>query len=356
MKKIVRTIGLASMAALLMSVSSCKKDEGNGDVMIKVSVPEMEALEVEGGRAYIDTHYQFHWNANDQVRVYNLSQDANQSTSGVFRNISGEGVQSAYFTGGSVGRKKDLGYFLAYPAMRALENPVLLKNENRADFQLSENQTYACYVNSAHPYSLVDGTAMLMAVNTDNLMSELTFRHVCGCARIGFNTDTGQDVYVKRVTIIDNSFNLTGTAQVKVHAVNVEKLQALINLYKAGNDAAYATQFQSYVIDTLGYNAQLTGKSITMECFVMDDNLQTHPVKLENSGSGYTYFNFMLRPLALSNGFTVEITLCDENGFNEEIHTIDRWAHPADRRYVSEPGKVKTFTYPFPFSLGNNND
>ena len=339
MKKVIRTVGLASMATLLVFASSCKKDEGNGDVTLKANIPQMELVNVDGERAYIDEDYLFNWNEHDQIRVYNLSADATKSSSAVFNNVSGEGY-TAYFAGPSVGRKKELGYFIAYPASRTAGEPDELEIENRETFTLAETQSFACYVSAAHPFSMIDGTSMLMALKTDNLNQDLTLHHVCGMSRIGLHARNGQDVYVKRVAVTDNTFNLTGTAQVKVPAVNTDQLRNLIDEFIAGDDAAYANRFQEYVINTLGYNAHPTGKTITMECLV-----DGAPVRLE-TGTNNTYFNFMLRPIAFGNGFTVEVTLCDAAGNNEQTLTIDRWAQP-NRAYAAKPGVIKTFNYPY---------
>jgi hypothetical protein len=81
MKKVVRILGLACMAGLLV-FTACKKKENTSSV--NVTIPQMKVVNVDGERAYLNEDWEFTWNQNDEICVYNLSDQFDESTMQIF--------------------------------------------------------------------------------------------------------------------------------------------------------------------------------------------------------------------------------------------------------------------------------
>lgn len=341
MKKTIRTFSMCGMAVLLVFTASCKKEQENGNVSFQAAMPQMGVINADGERAYIDSDFAFHWNTNDAVKVYNLSSNPANSSFTVFETQCDEGAEWAYFNGPSLGPKQDLDYRVMYPAARAVgtvNTPEEFFNGNRETFELKDTQMYTTYNEDTTLFSIVDGTAMLMAAETKNLRKSVIFRHVCGAASFVFHCHEQADVYVKQIAITDNAYNLTGTVGINLDRVNVDRLQYLVELFKTYQDDKFAVVFQNYVMDTLGYVSAPTGKTITMNC------MPNGTPKKISGASGGTKFTFMLRPLALSQGFTLTLTICDADGNNERDVFIDAW-NRVSREYTVKPGEIRSYDY-----------
>lgn len=332
MKKVVRLFGLACMAGLLAFTTSCKKKD-NTQTSIKISMPHMTRNVMDGGeRAYIDDEEFFQWNEEDNIMVYNLSDNFNESRCNVFSKVSGQGAY-AQFAGTSVGAPMTYKYFYFYPINMVSGEENELKNDNRQTFTVSDVQYYEQYESEDHPVvSLVDGTAMPMAINTDDLSASATLLHMFGIAEICLKAKRNHNIMVKSVKIIDNKWNLHGTCSVKLHCVDTEKLWTAWNAYANNDMAAYEAAYQ-YISQpdgmNLGYEGHGQGKEITMDCMHFEDG-EDEPVGVylyNGSKQVYDSFFFMLRPLALSNGFQVVVEYVDNNG-EDQTMTIDKWIDP----------------------------
>lgn len=333
MKKVTRVLGLMSMAGLLVFATSCNKNKDT-NTSVNVAIPSMNVVSVDGERAYINEDCEFQWNQQDYIMVYNLADPANadESVLTVFHNTTGEGP-TANFAGSDVGAKLPCGYFYFYPTNMVSGDPTELMEDNRQTFTVSNTQNFQAFEAEGHSISLVDASQMPMAINTEDLHADATLKHIFGVAQICLKGKSGDLKTVESITITDNAFNLWGTASMKLHAVNTDELQALVDEYKAG-DANYATHFAEYVIGELGYESNGQGKSITLDCMTNGTGVTLLPAPYA------AQFNFMLRPLALSQGFTVDVTFTDR----EPLH-IDRWAQP-NLAYSIVPGIINTWNYP----------
>lgn len=332
MKKVTRIIGAICMMALLTVVStSCKKDQDAAGT--EVITAEVETFGVEGERAYIDPedNYNFWWHPQDYVRVFNLSSVVNEqgftdeSTTSVFYKYNPTGVsKQARFRGPSVGSKKNLGYRLFYPTAmfkyKDAEDQLTadLENGNRATFTVSTHQQFSSYEENGHILSFVDPDAMPLAIDPEKLNGTATFRHMFGVASFGFRAPNGQITVVDSVKLTDKALHITGDVTLKLDRVAVtnEAMGAehnLLNVQDAFFDAhGWNEPFISALaeeLDWLDWCPSNTGYSITMNCrYAKEEGAEPTGVQLMNVNSQtYTYFNFMLRPLALYNGFTIEL-------------------------------------------------
>lgn len=346
MKKVTRILGLACMAGLLAFNTSCKKEDNAGMMTVTVSTPEMT---VDGAdRAYINTDFQFMWEQSDQIYVYNLDANSANSVVQMFHNISGGPRPKAIFKGPSVGRVKgSAGYRFFYPVDMCSGDIAELQTEgNRQTFVVPETQEYGQYYlagDPEHPYMIVDPMSMPMACAPDKLTSNATMKHMFGLAKFGFRAPAEANKVVTAVEVTDNVFNLNGTVSLNVAAVDTDELNSLFAEYIAG-DANYAQHYADYVVDEMGWLPEGDGnKTITLNCV----NAGVNGVHL-TSASNSEWFYILLRPLALSQGFTVKVYFEDGSVFN-----INEFWSAANLANTMKPAFQRTFEYPYVIT-GNN--
>lgn len=337
MKKVMRIMGLACMAGLL-AFTSCKKNQDTSAV--NVIMPSMTGVSMDDERAYINEEMQFNWHQEDYVYVYNLSDVYSESVVNVFENTSGEGPV-ATFHGSEMGAPKTYKYRYFYPINMVSGDPEELAVENRQTFTVDPIQQFEAYEAPNHPLSAVDADQMAMTINADNMNEYAQLKHIFGIAGIRLGGKSNKEVHVQSITINDNYFDLWGTASLRLHEVNMDTLTYLINKYKANDMEGFEADYASYVVGTLGWLPNNDGgKSITMDCTVGDPD----GVLLPTTAFSYKTFFFMLRPLALSHGFTLDVEYTVD-GTPKTKH-IDTWEdHEEKLQFCMEPGIYKTWTY-----------
>jgi hypothetical protein len=337
MKKVMRIMGLACMAGLL-AFTSCKKNQDTSAV--NVIMPPMTGVSIDDERAYIDDEMHFMWHQEDYIYVYNLSDVYTESVVNVFENTSGQGP-TATFHGSEMGAPKTYEYRYFYPINMVSGDPEELAVENRQTFTVDPIQQFEAYEAPDHPISAVDPDQMPMTINTDDLSAYAQLKHIFGMARICLKGKSGKEVRVQSITINDNYFDLWGTASLKLHEVNMATLTSLINKYKANDMEGFEADYASYVIGTLGWLPNDDGdQSITLDCTVGDPA----GVVLPNQNAlQYQYFFFMLRPLALSHGFTFDIEYTVD-GEPKTKHVTNWENHTSQLQFCMEPGIYKSWT------------
>lgn len=342
MKKVTRILGLASMAALLV-FSACKKKETTSS--FNLSIPPMTVNTVDGERAYIDEDWLFTWSGNDEVCVYNLSDQYDESTMQIFHNVTGFGPV-ATFQGPDVGTPKFYKYFYFYPTTMVSCDVDELATENRQTFNVPPTQNFQAYWTETHEIAMVDATSMPMAINTDNIHQNSRLNHMFGIATISLKAKRNQDIVVNSIVLTANEMNLWGTADLRLHAVDTNMLWQVWNEY-VDADPNFATDYDTYIIQTLGWHSNNDGgNSITLNCIHPDEDGETMiGTQLANNAKDYTDFNFMLRPLALSKGFTVDIYFDPEHCPSTGDHyQITSWNHE-DLEFSIIPAKFNVWRY-----------
>lgn len=340
MKKVVRILGLACMAGLLV-FTACKKKENTSSV--NVTIPQMKVVTLDGERAYLNEDWEFTWNQNDEICVYNLSDQFDESTMQIFHNTTGES-HSATFAGPEVGNKKTYGYFYFYPTTMASCDLEELANDNRQTFTVAPTQHFEAYWTENHEISQVDASQMPMAINTNDIHEHSQLRHMFGIAQFTLKGKRNTVVEVGSITLTDNHFNLWGSASLKLHEVDTLQLQQVWQEY-VEEDPNFAADYDSYIIQTLGWLPNNDGgKSITLNCLnptVVDPEVigENGGVVLK-TGNNKTEFNFMLRPLALACGFTLHIEFA--NGL--PAMDIEKWNQP-NLEYAIQPGIINQWQY-----------
>jgi hypothetical protein len=353
MKKVTRIIGAICMMGLLTFVSTSCKKEKESETTLNVVVSGFEA-EDEGERAYINSSYQFMWHESDHVRVYNLADEANadESVTSIFDKVGNASTSSARFRGPSVGAKKAEGYRVFYPVGMVKYNNdedminATLWNENRQIFEVKKQQQFEYYNTTEHPHpSRVDGQAMPMAVDMEDLTKEAELKQIFGVAAFLLQKGpeyTGE-IVIDSVKVIDNYHNLTGEVSVKLHDVFVDSLRkvsdAFFEEYQGFTDE-YVDKVVTPALNNIGWIPTKTGKEVTLNCCYKHADGE---VKGEALGNGETNFAILLRPLALSNGFTLLVYI---EGRPEpvELTDLDFYRHDINH-YLDYTWAIKSKVY-----------
>lgn len=359
MKKVTRIFCAICMMGLLTFVStSCKKNQENGEMTINVAMPTLEDV---GSRAYINVYGTFYWHENDFIRVFNLADEANagDSKTAVYSKIGNTSVQVARFRGPSLGAKKAEAFRIFYPVEmiqgETEDIEALLHNENRVEFTVSDHQEFNSYATADHHYSMVDPTAMPMAERMEKITDNATMHHMFGVAAFNINAGEIENLVVDSVKYEDNGFNITGKVSVKLHKVAVDDSQGtehnLDSVWAAYN--GMTPEFLPVLaeeLDYLGWDVVegTTGTSITMDCCINEDESgEPCGIVLGTAPLG-TNFNFMLRPLAVSEGFTLTVYVHDAAPVVLTQDDFEFGLNACDYTWATKPGKRKTYIKSFP--------
>lgn len=342
MKKIVRTLCLVAMVALV--ATSCKKNEEVTEVNVSfgevTGMPQNPSL--DGSKAYIDAAdgFKFKWNDGDQVAIYNLSVNSENSICEVYTADAGsEGQTKARFHGASVGPRKDIGLFVFYNATMTEQN---LKPNNYEFFHVAETQNY-------NENYLLDPHAMVMAcvpANAgDNYVKDFTLEHIFGFLNVAVANATCfgggyQPRHVSQIIVTDGEWNLAGMVDLKIPEVNPQTMTSLMNQLEANGpeDATYLANLAEYV-NTLGYHAHGSSKTITLNC--NNCNLPDYSI------AGYwQHFYIALRPGALNKGFTVKVVYNEATNANPNTEIGEDansyvYVFDAANDWVVKPGHIR---------------
>jgi hypothetical protein len=299
MKKVIKTLGLVAMTALI--ATSCNKKEEMAE--FNVSFGETYGLEagpsLNGQKAYIDAYngYTFKWNEGDKLLVYNLAEDYTNSVHEEYTADPGsEGKHSTRFTGPSVGDRKDIGFFVFYNPSKAHGD---LKQGNRETFEVPATQNY-------DPRYLIDPTSLVMASTlggtTTNQITNLTLNHVFGFLNVAVGNLSGDKQRHVSSIVVTDTRHLTGELDLYLPEVSASEFSGLFDrLEQYGpTDPTYIASLNQY-LGQVGYHAHGDlGKTITLNC--------------GNKELPYLYWDFFfitLRPGALYNGFSVTVNFSD---------------------------------------------
>lgn len=329
MKKIVRTLCLVAMVALV--ATSCKKKEEG--TTVTVAFEETKGFEAgpsfDGSKPYLDPNdsYKFKWCENDSIAYYNLAKGNNwgQSTCSILTAVKGsQGKTKTQFTG-EVGAMLD-GYFVFYNPKKAAgaQSGHTQGVGNREVFTVPATQTY-------NPTYLMDPKALVMACQSPEV-GVFTLQHIFGFLNIGIGHNKPANGQVEYIRVTDTR-HITGELELKLDEVNPETFGSLISqLEQVGeNDPEYQQALGDY-LHVLGYNAHQNtlGNTITLNC--NNANLITN---------NYRYFFIALRPGALYKGFDVTIHYTNNTEFTHHFEGMS---------YLIKPG---TFTNIYALSSGH---
>lgn len=307
MKRIFRTLGLIAMVALV--ATSCKKKEER--TSFDINFGEVKGLQagpdIFETKAYVDPQGVFRWIENDEVMVYNLDEDSDNSECAIYTaDANSEGQTRVRFTGPSLGTQNSEGYFIFHGPNKAAG--AVKGNDNVETFTVSNTQNYIAKYN-------MDPTALAMACTTGEAaghVSNFTVKHVFGLLNVGIGSMIGNK-QVTSIKVEDAAWNLTGMLDIKLTEVDSERFTSLMNLCESTNGGeTYLAQLRTY-LGELEYNAH--GER---------DNFVTLNCGNAAIGAYWKYFYISLRPGALYKGFTITITTND-NTYVVPVQEDIRW-------------------------------
>lgn len=301
---------MMGMAAILAFMSSsCKKNnEQNGEITLMVpAFEEVMADPSEAGRAYIDFNHGnvFKWNAYDEVMVYNL--DATEGTNtkkAIYRakeNAEGKETAKFYFhQGDQMGSKID-HFFIFYPTCKIVNGIAHLDKDNFETFDVPAVQNYTL----AEGGATFDPESMAMACEVDKLTQAFRLKHIFGGCRIRLKGVVG--TMVDKIEIVENNpavlNNLTGTATLKLHEVEMDEFSNLQLSYNLAslNDGSFLDAWNDYRT-RLGWSANGTGNTLTLNCHTdaTPNGVELNPTSEQN-------FYLSMRPGSLINGFVLKV-------------------------------------------------
>lgn len=172
----------------------------------------------------------------------------------------------------------------------------------------------------------VDNVEHLSQFQTMNSETACHFRNICGVYDMMLFDPNGPTV-VKEIKITDNSFNLSGWVEVILPEVDPIEMQSLFNNYDP-SDPSYMQSLSQY-IDRVGFNVTEQGNTLTL-------TMPEEGVQIGTTQASATHFYMVLRPLALTNGYTIDIKFADGS-----TKTIDL----SDRNHQVAPNVIKHYGF-----------
>lgn len=291
-----------------MLATSCNKNKDTNSTVYRVAMdPQETSFEREDGyyegandRIYIDNTYRVKFEQGDQVMLFNVD-EANPSVNVcAMYTVAATGYEANLQPVGqaipdeiSESRAK----YAFYPGQN-VETPTLT-TDSRGIFTLDETQTYRV-VDGA---PVVAHDALYMAAKIDNPANDqFAFRNICGILEMKFFSTAGKTV--TSIEITDPERNLTGDVSLIIPEVDPGTMTSLFRNYVADpTDEATIGEIAGYK-QTVGYAVTNAGNTLTLNC--------GNGVQLGTTRETATTFYFVLRPLALMDGFTAHITFSDD--------------------------------------------
>lgn len=306
MKKTYRLFCTVCMAgALAFLASSCKKNDEKAS--FKLVLPEFEEAigdPDEADRAYIDfSTNTFRWEANDQVMIYNIDNEGQNTKKALYATgANAQGQSQAYFNyedGTVLGEKEDHLFFF-YPVSKIQNGTAALDSDNREYFSVSRVQDYTLD-QAGNP--TIDPNAMALACETEVISDNFNLKHIFGVCRLRL---FGADITVDSIQLVDNDMSLTGSVSMKLHEVNMNTFTELMGAYKLVNNGepdlnpSFVNAWNEYKAQ-LGYMPQGNGNVVTLNC-------HTNEVDgVELTRTAQTVFYISVRPGAFIKGFTINV-------------------------------------------------
>lgn len=332
MKNVIRCICM--MAIVALAFTSCKKEVQKTTkpttAIFTITAQDLVDGNVNENRAYFDpTSLKIMFDQGDMVMIFNIDEEVpTNSQCAQYAAVQGGNfvtVQNCGF--GEVAENVRNAYYAFYPSGPGHIQCEFYQGENKARFYVSPTQKY-------RP-DRVPLEAMYMAAKVDNVEhlaqtetpeTAFFFRNICGVYDMMLFDPNGPTV-VKEIKITDNSFNLSGWVEVILPEVDPVEMQSLFNNYDP-SDPSYMQSLSQY-IDRVGFNVTEQGNTLTL-------TMPEEGVQIGTTQATCTHFYMVLRPLALTYGYTIDITFADGS-----TKTIDL----SDRNHQVAPNVIKHYGF-----------
>ena len=334
MKNIIRCICM--MAIVALSVTSCKKEDQKTTkpttAIFTITAQDLVDGNVNENRAYFDpTSLKIMFDQGDMVMIFNIDEEVPTNSQCAQYAAVQDGncvtLQNCGF--GEVAENVRNAYYAFYPSGPGHIQCEFYQGENKARFYVSPTQKYRpdrVPLEAMYMAAKVDNVEHLSQFQTMNSETAFHFRNICGVYDMMLFDPNGPTV-VKEIKITDNSFNLSGWVEVILPEVDPVEMQSLFNNYDP-NDPSYMQSLSQY-IDRVGFNVTEQGNTLTL-------TMPEEGVQIGTTQATCTHFYMVLRPLALTNGYTIDIKFADGS-----IKTIDL----SDRNHQVAPNVIKHYGF-----------
>lgn len=326
MKRVIRCFCMIALVAL--AFTSCKKQEQKSNVMIVTQ--QLVDENVDENRAYYDpTSLKIMFEEGDVVMIFNIDNEVpTHSHCAQYEAIQeGNFVTMQNCGTGEVAEDILDAYYAFYPGGRDNIRTEMAGGENKSMFYVAPTQEYRpdrVPLEAMYMAAKVDNVAHLH--ETENPETAFYFRNICGVYDMMLFDPNGPTV-VKEIKITDNSFDLSGWVELIIPEVDPVEMQSLFNNYDP-NNTAYMQSLAQY-LNRVGYNVTEQGNTLTL-------TMPEEGVQIGTTQATCTHFYMVLRPLALTHGYTIDITFADGS-----TKTIDR----SDRNHQVAPNVIKHYGF-----------
>lgn len=326
MKRVIRCFCMIALVAL--AFTSCKKQEQKSNVMIVTQ--QLVDENVDENRAYYDpTSLKIMFEEGDVVMIFNIDNEVPTHSHCAQYEALQEGNYVTMQNCGTGEVAEDIldAYYAFYPGGRDNIRTEMAGGENKSMFYVAPTQEYRpdrVPLEAMYMAAKVDNVAHLH--ETENPETAFYFRNICGVYDMMLFDPNGPTV-VKEIKITDNSFDLSGWVELIIPEVDPVEMQSLFNNYDP-NNTAYMQSLAQY-LNRVGYNVTEQGNTLTL-------TMPEEGVQIGTTQATCTHFYMVLRPLALTHGYTIDITFADGS-----TKTIDR----SDRNHQVAPNVIKHYGF-----------
>lgn len=326
MKRVIRCFCMIALVALVFT--SCKKQEQKSNVMIVTQ--QLVDENVDENRAYYDpTSLKIMFEEGDVVMIFNIDNEVPTHSHCAQYEALQEGNYVTMQNCGTGEVAEDIldAYYAFYPGGRDNIRTEMAGGENKSMFYVAPTQEYRpdrVPLEAMYMAAKVDNVAHLH--ETENPETAFYFRNICGVYDMMLFDPNGPTV-VKEIKITDNSFDLSGWVELIIPEVDPVEMQSLFNNYDP-NNTAYMQSLAQY-LNRVGYNVTEQGNTLTL-------TMPEEGVQIGTTQATCTHFYMVLRPLALTHGYTIDITFADGS-----TKTIDM----SDRNHQVAPNVIKHYGF-----------
>lgn len=318
MNRIAKSVCMIAVMAL--AFTACKKnDTGARTLVFNGTTEQMIVVDEDpGAKVYLDNKNKIRFEPYDLITIINIQDTTDGSgvtTAGTFmvdanKNWVEQGNNIDWTT------QPNGAFFAYYPGGAGYTNLDSLNFNNRVTFTLVGVQNYEA---NADGTPKVPKNAFYIAAKdgTHNNLNDASFKFksICGILSLRLYSPSGKTI--KQIEVVDNAFNITGEVSMKIHEVDPDYMTYLFNNYD-WTVPAYVTNLTNYM-QRIGYfvDPDHCSKSVKLDC--------GSGVSVGTYADAAKEFYIVLRPLALSKGSQLNITLGNGKVVNipsEYIHKI----------------------------------
>lgn len=297
MKKIMRGVCLMGVLALL--ATSCNKNKETV-TSIKTYNQQMEVVAGEfedGQKVQLNpSDNRLYFEDGDLLTLFKIAENPVNSACADFYPTVGSQVDQTEWTPAGTTTLPDEGDLYAFcPGGTDYVRPDLV-NENRATFVIPATQNYR--------ENTCPKEGFFMASKSED-GETFYFKNICGLLWLKLYSASNRTV--KSIKVTDRGGkHLAGDVSLKIDKVNPETLTSLYRNYNPNSDS-YMSTLAAYIRES-GYSVTNLSETMTLDC--------GNGVQIGTKSAQATNFYLTMRPLALREGFDIEVECTDGYIFN----------------------------------------